>query len=851
MSAVALVIEGDPDLTPVALRGIERLGHAAMFTIHLEGPAEAPVLPGRVLRKACRLTLDTGVGSRSVAGIVTRFAIEASDHGSRRRYRLELASRLARIALRRPSRTFQRLTAPAIVEQVARAGGYERVLVRLRGDYPELRYVTQYQESDLAFVHRLCEEHGFYLRFEPEESGEALILDDDNAVAPEPYPDGIPLSPRLLPREDLPVAVFGARTSGRAPGKVTLRDYDPGRPTLALAGEAVAGRPSEQDLEIYEAPGGFSSPEEGEARARRRLESLRAGASRIAFTTNAIGLAAGTRCRLTEPDGPAGDAGSPAGSRAGEYLVVTVETRWDATSPVFHAQVEAIPRGVPFRLPRASPRPRIHGVQSAWVTGERGQEIHPDPLGRVHLRFHWDAYGKGDHESSLPVRVLQPELAGPMVVPRVGWEVFVMFEDGDPDRPFVLGRSYNGKQPPPLSLPANKTVSSIATDSSPGAGARTVIQMDDAAGREHLLMNAPFAKETRVEGKQTIKTLKNENLKVGADHVSSVGGAEAISVTLGYTGGYGARQLDVAGMQLTSVGGNFVSHVGSKRDVVAGVLAEWVGNPIKGAVNLLTSHALVFAGAKVKGAQDIAAAFGAARAAYEGYQVKGVMGAVTAMGDSALGTASSCLPGGEAIFAAVRGSSRPMPWDHGRPSSGDLAPEGGAEGASGADGAAAGPGPGHRSIVASSSFTEAIAGASVIMTPGPVSWVTAGAALTMVHGSHTTRAAHVGLRLGGGLQEQLGSRRIESKGALQRDVKGAMRSDVSGALRIEAGRVYVLASTSTLALKVGGDLTVSGSPVTFTCGASEISATSSGVTLKAPTITFSGRTQQSGSLTHR
>jgi type VI secretion system secreted protein VgrG len=851
LSAVALVIEGDPALSPVRLRGIERLGHAAVFTLELEGPADAPVRPAAVLRKACRLTLDTGAGLRSVAGIVTRFSIEASDHGGRRRYRLELASRLAWLAFRRPCRTFQRLTAPAIVEQIAREGGYEQVHLRLRGDYPELRYVVQYQETDLAFVARLCEEHGFYLRFEPEGSGEALILDDDNAAAPEPYPDGLLLSPRLLPRETQPVAVFRARTSGRAPGKVTLRDYDPGRPSLALEGEALAGRPSEQDLEIYEAPGGFSSPAEGATRARRRLESLRAGASRIAFTTNAIGLAPGALCRLTAPEDIAGGAGSQAAGHADAYLVVTVETRWDATSPVFHAEIEAIPHGVPFRLPRTSPRPRIHGVQSAWVTGERGQEIHPDPLGRVHLRFHWDAHGKGDHESSLPVRVLQPQLAGPMIVPRVGWEVFVMFEDGDPDRPFVLGRSYNGKEPPPLALPANKTVSSIATDSSPGAGARTVIQMDDAAGREHLLMNAPFTKETTVAGKETIKTLKNENLHVGGDQISSVRGTEAVSVALGYTGGYGARQIGVAGTQLTLVGGNFVSHVGSKRDVVAGALVERIGNPVKGAVNLLASHALSFVGARGTAGKVGVAVASAMRAAYEGYEAKGVMGAAAAMGDSALGTASSFLPGGEAILAAVRGSSRPLPWDHGRPSSGDLAPGGGAEGASGVDGAAAGPGPGHRSIAASSSFTETIGGASTIMTPGPVSWVTAGAALTMVHGSHTTRAAHVGMRLAGGLEEQLGSQRIESKGVLMRDVKGAMRSEVNAALRIDAGRAYVLTSTSTLTIKVGGDLTITGSPITFTCGAAQISATSRGVTLKAPTITFTGRTQQSGSLTHR
>ena len=40
-------------------------------------------------------------------------------------------------------------------------------------------------------------------------------------------------------------------------------------------------------------------------------------------------------------------------------------------------------------------------------------------------------------------------MPGSMLLPRVGWEVLVAFEDGDPDRPFILGRTYNAKQPPP------------------------------------------------------------------------------------------------------------------------------------------------------------------------------------------------------------------------------------------------------------------------------------------------------------------------------------------------------------------------------------------------------------------
>jgi type VI secretion system secreted protein VgrG len=211
----------------------------------------------------------------------------------------------------------------------------------------------------------------------------------------------------------------------------------------------------------------------------------------------------------------------------------------------------------------------------------------------------------------------------------------------------------------------------------------------------------------------------------------------------------------------------------------------------------------------------------------------------------------SLLPGGEAILAAVKGSSSPMPWDHGRPAQGEAAPGGGAAGASGAGGGPAGPGPGHRSVVASGSYTEAVGALYALTTPGPVSWVTAGPATTVINGSHTSSAASAGLQVGGGLGEWLGSLNIGSRGAITRSVAGAMTSDVKGALKISAGGSYTLTAKSALTLEVSGNLKLGGSPITFRCGASEISATPAGVTIKSPSITITGSSKQSGSLTHR
>ena len=73
------------------------------------------------------------------------------------------------------------------------------------------------------------------------------------------------------------------------------------------------------------------------------------------------------------------------------------------------AMARRCPTSTTSRLPRVTPKPRIDGVQSAIVTGEAGQEIHTDTLGRVHLVFPWDVRGPKDHRSSVAVRVMQPE----------------------------------------------------------------------------------------------------------------------------------------------------------------------------------------------------------------------------------------------------------------------------------------------------------------------------------------------------------------------------------------------------------------------------------------------------------
>jgi type VI secretion system secreted protein VgrG len=138
-----------------------------------------------------------------------------------------------------------------------------------------------------------------------------------------------------------------------------------------------------------------------------------------------------------------------------------------------------------------------------------------------------------------------------------------------------------------------------------------------------------------------------------------------------------------------------------------------------------------------------------------------------------------------------------------------------------------------------------------VATPGSISWVTTGASTYTILGNHTTSTRSGGLTVGGGLGEWLGSLDVDSKKDVSKKVTGLMKSTTSGAVNVKASGEYKLGAKTTLTLKVTGNLELGGSPITFKCGDSEISASSSGVKIKSSSIKFNGDNNQTGSLTHK
>jgi hypothetical protein len=193
-------------------------------------------------------------------------------------------------------------------------------------------------------------------------------------------------------------------------------------------------------------------------------------------------------------------------------------------------------------------------------------DIYVDEHGRVRVQFPWDRDHAFGAESSIWMRVSQGWAGsgyGFFTVPRVGHEVLIAFLDGDVDVPLVIGRVHNGAQPVPHALPANKTVSTWKTASSPGGGGFNEIRMDDAKGREHVY----------VQAERDMDHLIKRDLKqaVGGSSSRYVQGEDTSAVGGSRTGFVNANRLDATGMsQAAFVGLNRSTNVGVED-------STWVG----------------------------------------------------------------------------------------------------------------------------------------------------------------------------------------------------------------------------------------------------------------------------------
>ena len=520
-----------------------------------------------MLGKAASLTIVAGDGtSRPFYGVVLAASVDAA-RADAFRVRVELGARLELLKLGRNSRIFQHLSVKDVVEAVLKEAGLrgDAQAWQTSGTYREREYVVQYDESDFAFVTRLCMEEGIGFAVRNGESAEQVIFfDDDGAFVPI---DGVAT---LLDRDTTQLSedvVMDLRDAASATSDAAmLRDYDYKRPGLDLSAKDRAAGNSVR--EVYVHPGGFLELAAGKKRVKRLLERLRVGARTMRGRSD---------CFRLEPGRTFTVESHPRASMNVEHLAVEVlhlgHTRTDHAGfeVEYSAEFVSMPKAVPYHPSVAAPRPVVGGLHVGFVTAPGGEEIHTDNFGRVKVRFPWDRSGKTDDQSSTWLRVGQFALGGSMVLPRQGFEVLVDYELGDVDRPFVAGHAYNGQAMPPYALPAGNSRCSVQSATTSGGPGANELRMEDAAGSEEIFLNASKDLTVSVENDATWTVKVDETSSVGSNNVLSVGADYTASVAASRTLSVGANQnINVSGDYSDGVGGSESVTVGGMRHVQTG-----------------------------------------------------------------------------------------------------------------------------------------------------------------------------------------------------------------------------------------------------------------------------------------
>lgn len=382
----------------------------------------------------------------------------------------------------------------------------------LTESYSSLNYVVQFNETDLDFARRMMEREGIYHYFEHKPDSSKLILADGPSGHSEvtgyetiPYRD-----------ESEPSAVDSVRGWSRwnsvRSGALVSSDYDHTDPAKKLEKESKdKGDHDQAEHEVYEYPGRYADPADGERYVKARMAQLASRSDIIQGHGNAVGITAGYNFKLA--DHYADSENIKCTVISTEIAAEADKDNWDpdtgnARCKKYKVNFKAIPATVRYQPPRVTPTPKAVGPHTAVVVGQKNEEITTDEHGRIKVQFHWDRDGKFDQDSSCWVRVIQSWAHGKwgsQFIPRHGMEVIVEYIDGDLEKPIVTGCVYNGKNKSPLALPDEATQSGVVSRSTKEGTAdnANMILLEDKKDEELLFIQAERDAERIVKNNDT------------------------------------------------------------------------------------------------------------------------------------------------------------------------------------------------------------------------------------------------------------------------------------------------------------------------------------------------------------
>jgi len=231
-----------------------------------------------------------------------------------------------------------------------------------------------------------------------------------------------------------------------------------------------------------------------------------------------------------------------------EFKVISVTHFVDATKN-YTNQFEALPATV--AAPPANPYVQMPEAESQVAVVKDNND--PDGLGRIRVQFKWQ---NGNYMT--PWIRQQTNYAsgdrGTYFVPEMGDEVYIDFEQGNPDRPYMIGAKYHGKAKPEFFDPDNN-LKSIKTRSG------HTILLNDKSGGESITINDKNGNQIMIDtagNSMTITALENMTLNA-KNLMINVGESMTTNVGQNATTIVGENMSTMAGKNISKSAGENMS----------------------------------------------------------------------------------------------------------------------------------------------------------------------------------------------------------------------------------------------------------------------------------------------------
>ena len=619
---------GSDKLLLVGLVGTEAISQLFQFQLNAIATHETQIPFDQLLGKKVTAHINAPGGDhRHISGICSR-AGQGGRDATFTYYQLEIVPELWFLTRKTQSRIFQQKSVKEILTKVFEGLA---VQIQLTGQYEPRDYCVQYRESDFDFASRLMEEEGIFYFFKHEAGSHTMIVaDNPGAHADVPFGSQATYAPLDVTDVIEERITTWEKSQDLRSMKVTLWDHCFELPHKHLEVEkqiqdsVQVGQVSHKlkvgspdRLELYDWPGGYAQRFDGvdpgrgdrpadiqkifkdnQRTAQIRIEQEGAGSLMIGGGSRLRQLTAGHRFTLKEHF----DANGP-------YVLTSVSHTARMTSDYRSGQTEdevayensftCIPAALPFRPQRVTPKPVVHGTQTAVVVGPKGEELYTDKYGRVKVQFHWDREGKNDEKSSCWIRVAQSIAGkrwGASFWPRIGQEVIVDYLEGDPDQPIIIGTVYNADQMPgylgkgPDSKhPDDNKVTGLKSNTTKGGEGFNEFRFDDTKDKQQIFIHAERNMDTRVKndgmewvqnnrhtivGKEDTKDKagddseeiwRDQNIHVHRHQVEHVEGSVQLLIGQGSAQGGGDCDVSIEKNRTEKVGANQHLAVGGER----------------------------------------------------------------------------------------------------------------------------------------------------------------------------------------------------------------------------------------------------------------------------------------------